>query len=386
MRSKTKTRTFRPAGLPRLGLEILEGRDVPSVAPVLSLSAISDSEIDVNWTNTGAAGYDIVEWVNNQWNQVGFYGPDTTGTAITGLAPGSTHTYDLVTYDPTSDQPWTWGDPQTATTLNQNPTPSPGTIDHPAIRSGLQYSVVNLPLFGANGPVCTDVNQGAVGDCWFLSSLAEVAARNPAAIKSMFTDLGSANEGGVTVEMYKVRFYNASGTAQFVTVDNELPNGGDEYDHPNGCLWVTLAEKAYAQANGAGFVQTQHMGSDSYDALDGGDPAWALHALTGLSTSSFAFNPSDVAGAWNAGKYIVLGTSQSPPDSHIVGDHAYALVGYNPANSQPFTVFNPWGSDTSGFVPGDQERYGLFNATGTFLSQNFNDESFTGAKHNTFEI
>ena len=173
------------------------------------------------------------------------------------------------------------------------------------------YTPVSGSLFGANGPSYLDVQQGDVGDCWLLASLAEVAARDPQDIRNMFTADGTAVENGATVSLYTVRFFNSTGVAKYVTVDTELPSGGDYYDQPaNGVLWVALAEKAYAEANGAGTSPPATMGSDSYAALNGGDPAWALQAITGKSASDFSINPSNIAAAWNAGEFIVLGSAQ----------------------------------------------------------------------------
>ena len=105
------------------------------------------------------------------------------------------------------------------------------------------------------------MHQGDVGDCWLLASLAEVAARDPADIRNMFTAAGTTVENGATVSLYTVRFFNSAGVAGYVTVDTELPAGGGYYDHvANGVLWVALAEKAYAEANGAGFVTTELRG------------------------------------------------------------------------------------------------------------------------------
>ena len=40
--------------------------------------------------------------------------------------------------------------------------------------------------------------------------------------------------------------------------------------------------------------------------------------------------------------------------------------------SQPFKVFNPWGTDSSGWAPGySGTNYGLFTANAAFISQNF---------------
>ncbi len=218
-------------------------------------------------------------------------------------------------------------------------------MDHPA--AAVDYSPVSGSLFGPNGPSYLDVHQGAEGDCWLMSSLAEVAVRDPSDIENMFTDLGSYTENGSQVELYKVRFFNPSGVAEYVTVDTELPDGGGYYDRvENGVLWVALAEKAYAEANGEGMVTTSNQNTDSYDALDGGQPYWALQAITGKPASSFNINPNNMAAAWNSGELIVLGSSPNAGDNLVVGDsegtHAYAVISYD-ASSSSFELYNPWG-------------------------------------------
>jgi hypothetical protein len=73
----------------------------------------------------------------------------------------------------------------------------------------------------------------------------------------------------------------------------------------------------------------------------------------------------------NAGQLVVMCTS-TPSSSYIVGGHAYAVVGYNALSSQPFTVLNPWGGSTSSvWCIQDNQVYGLFTATASFLSANF---------------
>jgi hypothetical protein len=222
------------------------------------------------------------------------------------------------------------------------------------------------------------VEQGCVGDCWLLASLAEVAARDPADIRNMFTAAGTTVEDGSVVSLYKVRFFNNNRVAEYVTVDTELPSGGGYYDHPaNGVLWVALAEKAYAEANGAGFVTTSYEGLDDYGALNGGWPSWALKAITGKPASEFSINPTNILAAWNAGELVVLCTT-TPASSYIVGYHAYAMVNYTAWSSLPFEVYNPWGTNSSGWalgtVPGT--IFGLFIANGAFLWQNFASQSF----------
>ena len=170
------------------------------------------------------------------------------------------------------------------------------------------------PLFQNGGPSYLDVAQGrpsTVGDCWLEASLAEVAARDPQDIRNMFTYDGTTVDNGATVGLYTVRFFNTSGSAVYVKVDTELPSGGDYYDHVRNdlgtqVLWVALAEKAYAVANGLGYVTTNNEYQDSYNALNGGWPSWALPAITGKPASDYSINPTNIATAWNAGDLIVL--------------------------------------------------------------------------------
>ena len=49
----------------------------------------------------------------------------------------------------------------------------------------VSYSTSTKPLFAASGPSMSDVNQGYLGDCYLLSSLAEVACQNSGMISSM---------------------------------------------------------------------------------------------------------------------------------------------------------------------------------------------------------
>jgi hypothetical protein len=65
--------------------------------------------------------------------------------------------------------------------------------------NAVSYSASTSPLFASSGPSMNDVNQGYLGDCYLLSSLAEVAKQNPDIIHSMFTDNGNGT--------YGVRFY-----------------------------------------------------------------------------------------------------------------------------------------------------------------------------------
>jgi hypothetical protein len=86
----------------------------------------------------------------------------------------------------------------------------------------------------------------------------------------------------------------------------------------------------------------------------------------------------NIAAAWNAGQLICLTSSSAPASQYIVGDtqstHLYAVVSYNASSSQPFELYNPWGSDASGWALGTfngRAVWGQFTADANFLAQNF---------------
>jgi hypothetical protein len=257
------------------------------------------------------------------------------------------------------------------------------------------YSPVNGTLFNpnTNAPSYLDVQQVGAADCWLMASLAAVAARAPADIQNMFLYEGSTVDNGTVVNVYSVRFYNWAGTAEYVTVDTELPGGGGIYDRPTGgallvdglppvngspspVLWAALAEKAYVEANAMNIVTTVNGSSYSYSDLNNGYAVWALGAIADQWSIKNSTDPSAVASAWNAGEFIVLGTN-NPKNSGFVSKHAYAVVGYNPSSSYPFEVFNPWGTDANYWAPeGPGTIYGLCWTSNWSISNNFSSESF----------
>jgi hypothetical protein len=59
----------------------------------------------------------------------------------------------------------------------------------------VSYSTSTKPLFASSGPSMNDINQGYLGDCYLLSSLAEVAHQDSNIISSMFTVNGNGTDG-----------------------------------------------------------------------------------------------------------------------------------------------------------------------------------------------
>src|SRR5262249_4155892 len=140
--------------------------------------------------------------------------------------------------------------------------------DHPLAldANGVRYTYryANGSLF-VNGVSYTDIRQGAVGDCYYLSALAEMAMQTPGLVQTMFSDNGDST--------YTVRFFH-NGVADYVTVDRYLPTDtqgrfvyacqGDYASSTGNELWVALAEKAYAQVNEEGWLGQPRDGTNAY--------------------------------------------------------------------------------------------------------------------------
>jgi hypothetical protein len=239
---------------------------------------------------------------------------------------------------------------------------------------GGPYSPVTGSLFSANGPSYFDVFQGNLGDCTLMASLAEVAART-SIINSMFTN--------VQANIWTVRFYR-NGAPVYVTVDNQLPDGGAVFAHPapnTGYFWVALAEKAYAQLNESGWLKTTAPGWNSYASLDNGNEntvITALSAITGRSAADFSLGSGNLASAMQQGKLIVLGTPSNEASSSIVPNHAYALVAYT-SGILPYSLFNPWGINGGQAVKNGPYYPGLISANGAALAADFSYAVSTGS-------
>eukprot|EP01043_Picozoa_sp_COSAG02_P015373 COSAG02_NODE_654_length_18824_cov_222.971001_3_plen_503_part_00 len=140
----------------------------------------------------------------------------------------------------------------------------------------------------------TDLRQGGVGDCWFMSALAVVAERHDL-IARLFVDT-AVNPAGC----YCLRLF-LDGEWSSIVVDDQLPvtdtprraalafegklafsRCGDGSPGASGqMLWACLIEKAYAKAHG------------SYRSTSGGEIKEALLDLTGAPTLSVNFNAGD---------------------------------------------------------------------------------------------
>ncbi len=215
----------------------------------------------------------------------------------------------------------------------------------------------------ANGrPVISvsDINQGAIGDCYFLSPLGEIAIQDPDALERA---IAVNADGTETVTLYEDANGNtiSFGTTSFapvrITVDNAdfYPggvNGSSGQATWNGeqVIWPQVLERAFAQLNG-GYAGISN----------GGTPVLALETLTGQAATWYS--PSQVTAAtlgqeWSAGDLVVFDTPSydnlfdTDPTYNLVGGHAYMFDGLSTVNGVACVdLLNPWGDDQADPVP-----------------------------------
>ncbi len=197
-----------------------------------------------------------------------------------------------------------------------------------------------------NGPQYNDINQGALGDCYYLASLSTIAHQNPGVIEQMITPLGDGT--------YAVRYFGSAGQEVYLRIDGDLPvrNGSLIYAQgtPTGEIWVSLMEKAYA---------FYRRGQNSYASIEGGWMTEAYADLTDGNTASYyngSYAPTTVARIIRTALqhgYAITAGSWWGISGPIIGGHAY-LVG-RIDNNNNVTVYNPWGVDgtSNGSNPSD---------------------------------
>jgi hypothetical protein len=219
-------------------------------------------------------------------------------------------------------------------------------------------TTVNLPLFGT-GPVASDINQGGVGDCYFLASLAAFAHTDPGVILNSAVDLGD--------DTFAVEFYK-HGTPEYIRVNNSFPAGGSEglaYAHPgpDNTIWAMVMEKAFC------YFRT---GANTYASIGYG---WPSEVYSDLNVSCVANNPktfsnstlfSRLSSDLSHDEPVTLCTPVSAPQ--LRGDHCYTLMSVEVVGGvDEYTVRNPWGFSGDSL----EDAQGIATLTYSELVNNF---------------
>jgi fibronectin type 3 domain-containing protein len=194
---------------------------------------------------------------------------------------------------------------------------------------------VQASLWGT-GPVAADINQGEVGDCYFLSSLAAFAGVRTQQLQDSAVDLGDGT--------FAVQFMSA-GKPVFVRVNDQFASGpfnGYMFAHPgtDGSIWAPVFEKAFA------YFRT---GANTFASINSG---WMGEVYSDLGVNSEFIQPTSytdnslytlLANALANHMPVTFGTGSSAPG--LVSGHAYTLVSvYQSGGKNYYVVRNPWGT------------------------------------------
>lgn len=193
-----------------------------------------------------------------------------------------------------------------------------------------------------------DVQQGNLGDCWFVSALSCLTLR-PDLIQRLFISTEPKPQGGP----YEIRLF-IDGKWQVFAIDDQfpcrpLPEKSSKkavskrklgtvnpmfnlsFAKPSrNLLWVPLVEKAYAKAHGC------------YQAISGGWVAEALFDLTGCPTESFRIGSIDADElfqlilSYHSTRFLMGASCANPgKGSGLVGWHAYGILDIRVSYNRP---------------------------------------------------
>ena len=99
----------------------------------------------------------------------------------------------------------------------------------------MEMDLKDQPLF-SHEPSPYDIEQGNIGDCYFVAALSEIAAKRPEKIKEMIRD---NRDGTCTVRFHQYK--NGLMVPFYVTVDKISSLG-----QAHACTWVQMIERAWA--------------------------------------------------------------------------------------------------------------------------------------------
>lgn len=240
--------------------------------------------------------------------------------------------------------------------IPSEPTPIRGPGSH-----NLTLQDVQLPMFGHQGPQPDDVVQGAISTCPAAAAMVAMAHANPAAIRNMITGYQAGTTGTTTApalpRVYDVLFRRRN--ARVVRVTSRFYHQAGQLiyaNSPNGVIWPSLLEKAYAVFAGgnsySGLARSQRQLSNPPDVNQVmqdfvGNLGWIAHTnaqnvtqpLTGLSSAQRRNLIRELNQAGNRPTIAASLGSNVPAATNVVANHGYAVLAYS---SGQVTLRNPW--------------------------------------------
>jgi hypothetical protein len=200
----------------------------------------------------------------------------------------------------------------------------------------VDMSTANVPTLIGKDLSFRDVNQGSIGDCWFLVVLAALAEGGGANFQYIepfpLADLGTGQE---SLALVTVTFYDHSLQGVNVQYDPNSNVSGSKKHAP----WVINYEAAAVK-------YLQQNPSETVSMYDGGYPEDAFRMITGYKAMAFLISDLQGLEVLNfidpSKGFIIL--ASTPPGNDvrdgIVPSHAYAVLSFQ---DNKVKLYNPWG-------------------------------------------
>lgn len=206
------------------------------------------------------------------------------------------------------------------------------------------------PHFFLNKISRLDVQQGALGDCWMISAIANLTQHPKLFERVVPLD---QHYGSDYAGIFRFRFWQYGKWVEVVVDDQLLVEKGElkfARSTKEGEFWIPLLEKAYAKLYGA------------YDKLDGGDPGIAMEDFTGGVAEQFKLdkpptslfdimNKAHVRGSLIA-SCIYGDGREAITRMGLVKGHAYSITKVHyvehsslPERAKLIRVKNPWSNE-----------------------------------------
>ena len=246
----------------------------------------------------------------------------------------------------------------------QQTAPQPGLRDkHKGKNDYEDYKGLKAFLKGSSDEHAVDpndVDQGSLGDCYFIASLAAVARANPKAIEELITD----NENGTFEVTLYIRPHAWSDPVPVTkTVDSMLVSkisgvplyaGLGDKSEGNKEAWAPLLEKRLALEKGSyndisgGRISKKFNYSGAFELLTG--KGQSTQMVSALSDDEALLLIQDCL---DNNKPVTCGTlsgkqgadlTQEANKLNVYWNHAYAPVSVD-AGAKTLTLQNPWGTN-----------------------------------------
>ena len=224
----------------------------------------------------------------------------------------------------------------------------------------------DMPLFSAGGPKMEDIQQGYIGDCWLVASLAAIVKNNPKAIENIMKD---NKDGTVDVTLqrnmncgiFKKEVYTVQ-KSLFQTKPRLFRPAVSIMSNSKENIWVQMIEKAFSAYFGNDMFR--YAKSFNYNSINGGgcNDKDAFEIILGKEANGVYKSRRPI---WGRERKELFERVKNALDSktplyysiskeedivkdvdgdRVVAEHAFSLIGAEEKDGKYYiTLRNPWG-------------------------------------------